>query len=172
MQGNLFNGSNQQNPVIPQVYVPLNASDCMCSSLQELASLSGPSLIETSCVTNDECDGVRCQLNIVNNIFYVETVVFPCSNATDVLVEDQAFTVLFMTTIFNRSEVRNVVIGGRPLIINATVVPMDYSMLIAVSSIVNADDSKHSSGTSDKGPSKMWMTFVQRTTENVALVYL
>lgn len=129
--------SSQSNtfPVIPSVLVSLNASTCMCSSLQHLASISGHNDIETECNTNEACDGVRCQLNIIGNIFYLETIVLPCEDALEIVVEDSRLTEI-ESFRFNQSERRNIVVSGFPLTVDMTLIRREYSMFLRVRTVV------------------------------------
>ena len=89
-------------------------------------------MYEPFCNTNENCDGIRCQLRIVGSTFYVEIVVLPCENAIDLRVEDGSFAVLH-TTRFTQSGLRTIVIRGISLQVNGTIIARDYSLLIGVS---------------------------------------
>lgn len=117
--------------VIPTVYVPLNASDCMCASLADLAQQATHPLIEPRCSTNDLCDGIYCELDIFGSRYYLEIVVLPCQNALSILVEDSSRQVLY-TSVFNRTETRSIQIGIFSLPTEVRITPYNYSMDIQV----------------------------------------
>ena len=117
--------------VIPTVFVPLNASDCMCSSLTDVAQQATHPGIEPECSTNDACDGVYCELDIFGARYYLEIIVLPCRNAVDVLVENSARQVLH-EDVYDRNETRSFFIGFIPVTIEAIIIPYEYSMDIQV----------------------------------------
>ena len=117
--------------VIPTVYVPLNASDCMCSSLADLAQRATHPVIEPQCSTNERCDGVYCELDIFGAVYYLEVVILPCQNAISILVEDSSRQVLH-TSVFNRNETRSISIGLIPLTTEVVIIPYEYSMDVRV----------------------------------------
>lgn len=127
--------SPQPRPVVPQVFVPLNASTCMCRSLVQLAALSGHSFVETSCSaisTSSGCSTIRCQLNLLLAIYYIELEVAGCEDALYLRVEDDRFQVLSMFR-FADSGVRDIVVDGLPLRVDITLEPSEYALMIAVS---------------------------------------
>ena len=117
--------------VIPTVYVPLNPGDCMCDSLADLAQRATHPLIEPQCSTNQRCDGVRCELDILGTVYFLETVVLPCQNALSLLVEDSSGGVLH-SSVFNRSETRSLQIGIFSLPTEVVILHHEYSMDIQV----------------------------------------
>jgi hypothetical protein len=129
IQADLTNGGGV---VIPTVFVPLNASDCMCSSLTDVAQQATHPGIEPECSTNDDCDGVYCELDILGARYYLEIIVLPCQNALDVLVEDSSRRVLH-ADVYDRNETRFFSIGIVPLSNEVIIIPYEYSMDVQVS---------------------------------------
>ena len=117
--------------VIPQVYVPLNASDCMCDSLRDLADQATHPGIQPECSTNELCDGVRCEFDIFGAVYYLEIIVLPCQNAVSLLVEDSSRQVLHIS-VFNQTATRPIPIGFLTLQTEVFIVPHDYSMEVQV----------------------------------------
>ena len=103
----------------------------MCASLADIAQRATHPLIEPQCSTNDDCDGVYCELDIFGARFYLEVVVLPCQNALSVLVEDSSRQVLY-SSVFDRTETRLVQISGFSLPIEVRITPHDYSMDVQV----------------------------------------
>ena len=67
----------------------------MCESVQSLASKAENvhPIVESNCLTTQDCKGVRCQLNFAGLlVYFVELVVLPCENAVEFLIEDIATT--------------------------------------------------------------------------------
>ncbi len=126
-----FQGVNFSAPVVPPVLIPINASTCMCQSLSELAQASGHSFIETNCVPNQACDGVKCTLNVLGGIYYLETVILPCVDAVEWLVEDSASNILAEHR-FNETERRDVVVENLPLTVEIMLLKKAYSMDVKV----------------------------------------
>ena len=96
--------------LIPQATVPLNASECMCQTLQDLATKAGSTVVEPECQTNTECSGVVCELDILGSVFYLESIILPCDYAVDVVVRDSQRQALFMS-VYNRTETHTISIG-------------------------------------------------------------
>ena len=122
--------------LIPQVYVPLNASDCMCEALTELADLAThPLLDEDDCMTNEACDGVRCELNVFGLVFYLEFVIESCIGAVNLLVEDSSGNVLHSSE-FNQTDTRPIQVGPYTLQSEVIIENQDYSMEVQVTCLV------------------------------------
>lgn len=121
---------------VPRAFVPLNASECMCSSLEDLASKAGGTFIEPECRTNQECNGVTCEVDTFGRVFYLESIILPCTYAVDVVLRNSERQPLFMT-IFNRSEVHvldfGLFIAPR---LYVEIVRHPYSMEVSVSSFL------------------------------------
>ena len=121
------------HPVVPPVQVPLSPTECMCKSLEQTAqSVQMNNLVHT-CETSAGCTGVRCLISALGQTGYVETIILPCQQALDVLVEDESFTPV-SRQVFYRTESRNLNIRGNSICSDVTIIPRDYSMDIAVSS--------------------------------------
>ena len=118
--------------VIPQAIVPLNASECMCSSLEDLAVRSGGTLLEPECRTNQQCNGVICEIDAFGDVYYIENIILPCDYAVDVVIEDSSGQPTFVA-VFNRTESHPIVVGSLNLILNVEIIRHSYSMEISVS---------------------------------------
>ena len=118
--------------VIPQVVIFLNASDCMCSSLDDLAGLAVHSVVEPDCRTNTDCNGIRCELDFGILLYYVELVVLPCENATELVIEDRNLQPLHATNFTSQTGTQSFTINGLPLTARAVIEVFDYSMVVQV----------------------------------------
>ena len=119
--------------LIPLTSVPLNATECMCESLEDLAdNIQSP--VEHNCSTTPNCDGFHCELDVSGNTFFVEGIVLPCTNppAAEVIVQNSQRQNIF-SAIFNTSGQRDIVILGLRMTVNTTVVHHKYSVDIEVS---------------------------------------
>ena len=118
--------------LIPQATVPLNASECMCQSLQNLATKAGSTVVEPECLTNTECNGIVCELDIIGSVFYLESIILPCDYAVDVVVRDSQRRALFMS-VYNRTETHTISIGIFSASLYVEIVRHPYSMEVSVS---------------------------------------
>ena len=117
---------------VPDVTVPLNASDCACRSLQQLASdaQSSPGLLQLSCSTNQQCTGVRC-VPALPSLFGVDLTVLPCRSPPAVqvsLVDATGYAALYSGT-FDRSQ--NVSVSAL-LTLSVDITQRQYSMDVGV----------------------------------------
>ena len=103
----------------------------MCSSLADVAQVATHPVIEPECSTNDNCDGVYCELDILGLRFYLEVIVLPCQNALDVLVEGSSRQVLH-SEIYNQNETRSFTIGIISMMVEVVIIPREYSMDVQV----------------------------------------
>ena len=104
----------------------------MCTSLQDLADKAGGTAIEPSCQTNDQCDGVICELDIFGSVYYLESIILPCQYAVDVVVRDSQRQALF-TSLYNRTETHTINLGIISTSLYVEIVPHLYSMEVSVS---------------------------------------
>ena len=121
--------------LIPPVLVPLNTTECMCESLEDFASII-QSPFEHDCVTNSDCNGIRCELDIFGNVFFIDAIVLPCivPPAIEVLVENSQREIL-SAVVFNRTDEKTIMILGTSLPLDVIIVHHEYSMDIQVSII-------------------------------------
>ena len=131
LQAILRDGS-QSTTIIPQATVPLNTNDCMCSSLSDLATQSGHTVIEPECLTNQQCNGVICQMNLFHNVFYFENIILPCNYAINVIIQDAQFQPTYVT-FYNRTESQPILLGFFPMTLYVEILRLTYSMEISVS---------------------------------------
>lgn len=116
---------------IPLTAVPLNASVCMCQSIQDIAD-SGEHPVDTDCVNNSQCNGLDCTFNIGSITYNVETEIQPCSKPPGfffIVSHDQTGNVVF-EKYFN-SSTNSSHLFGFPLYV--VVIHKPYSMIIEVS---------------------------------------
>ena len=104
----------------------------MCSSLTDLASKSGGTLLEPECHTNERCDGIVCELDIFGNVFYIESIILPCDYAVDVVIEDSSGQPTFMS-VYNRTEAHVIDLGFFSTNLFVEIIRHNYSMEISVS---------------------------------------
>ena len=107
----------------------------MCDSLEEFASLI-QSPFEHDCSTNSNCSGIRCELDIFGNVFFIDANVLPCMvpPAIEVLIENAQHEII-SATVFNRTEEKAIMVAGTSLPLDAVIIHRSYSMDIQVSSI-------------------------------------
>ncbi len=125
--------STRHRPVFPPTFIPLNASDCMCRSMTELATLAGHSEIETNCRVINNCTSIRCNLNVLGTAYYLELAVSACDETIYLLVENSAFEVIHRSDFSSSGIAVIEIVPGFPLRTDVTLVPRDYSILIEVS---------------------------------------
>ena len=116
---------------IPLTAVPLNASDCMCQSIQDIAD-NGDYPVDTVCVNNSQCNGVDCTFKFGPISFNVETEIQPCSQPPGFFVifsHAQTGNVVF-DEYFN-SSTNSSHVFGLPLYV--VVIHKPYSMIVEVS---------------------------------------
>ena len=68
--------------------IPLQ--QCSCQSLQELADkIQSP--VEHDCVTNENCNGVRCELDIFGTVYHIENILLSCDDPPgfETVIEDE-----------------------------------------------------------------------------------
>ena len=107
----------------------------MCESLEDLADIIH-SPVEHDCSTTPNCDGVRCELDVLGNTFFVEGIALPCANppAVEVIVQNSQRQNIF-STIFNTSGQRDIVVLNTRMTVNSIIVHRSYSMDIEVSEL-------------------------------------
>ena len=132
-QATLSRAGSPNVTAVPRATVPLNASECMCSSLQDLANKAGGTLIEPECFTNQQCNGVTCEVDIIGNVFYLESIILSCTYAVDVVVRNSQRQPLFMT-VYNRTEAHVIGLGSISTNLYVEIVRYPYSMEVSVSS--------------------------------------
>ena len=104
----------------------------MCSSLQDLAAKAGGTEIEPECRTNNQCNGVICELDIIGSVYYIESIILPCQYAVDVVVRDSQRQAIFMS-VYNRTETHSISIGILTTSLYVEIVRHAYSMEVSVS---------------------------------------
>ena len=88
---------------------------------------------EHDCVTNSDCSGIRCELDIFGNVFFIDAIVLPCiaPPAIEVLVENSQREIL-SAVVFNRTDEKTITILGTSLPLDVIIVHREYSMDIQV----------------------------------------
>ena len=116
---------------IPSTAVPLNTSDCMCQSIQNIRQSSDiPD--GAVCVNNSQCTGMDCTISIGGSAYNVKTNIQPCSYLPGFLFtvsQAQTGTVVFKE--FFDSSTNSSLLLQLPLYVVVTNKP--YSMIIIVS---------------------------------------
>ena len=123
-----------QSILIPPVSIPLDPQRCSCESLEGLAEeIDFP--LEHNCTTNEDCDGVRCEFDIFNTVYHLETVLLSCEDppALAMVVEDVNNQPLRVTN-FSRTGVYSLgMIRGFNVPLSIMMVHHPYSMDVEVS---------------------------------------
>ena len=85
-------------------------------------------------MTNEQCNGVRCELDVLGDIYHVETILLSCEEppAVDVLIEDEQNQPLH-AIIISRTGLYTININGLPLPLYVEIEHHDYSMDVVVS---------------------------------------
>lgn len=116
---------------IPSTAIPLNASDCMCQSIQDI-TMSNDIPDGAVCVNNSQCTGLDCTFNIGGTMYKVETQIQPCSYPPGfifIVSQVQTGTVVFED--FFDSSNNSSILFELPLYV--VVIHKPYSMVITVS---------------------------------------
>ena len=114
--------------IIPNVVIPLNTSDCMCRSLQQLSSDVQRSIPQLSCSTVARCTGVRC--SVPASLYGADVAVLPCRDPPGLrisLADAQKRQVY--SGVFDRSQNASV---SSLLMLNVAIVQRKYSMDVQV----------------------------------------
>ena len=117
--------------LIPRVTVPLNASQCMCQSLVDLAAVAGGTDIEPSCETNTDCNGVVCEVDLLGFVYYIESIILPCDYAVDVVSRDSQRRPTLMS-VYNETGTHTIFIGPISTSLYVEIVRHPYSMELSV----------------------------------------
>ena len=104
----------------------------MCESLSDLADVATHDALEPECSTNERCDGIRCEIDIIGFVYYIEIIVNSCDSSLSLLVEDSGRNVLHRSE-FNQTATKPIQVGILSLQTEVTIVKHDYSMEVEVS---------------------------------------
>ena len=129
--------------LIPPVVYSINTTDCLCSSMEDLAdAIHSP--IEHDCAATPTCDGVTCQLDVLGNAYIVEMDVLSCAQppGVDVLVID-SMGQIFYSTVVNDNTTGVILIGSYYVLMMATLIRHDYSIEVEVCSLTCARNNIH-----------------------------
>ena len=120
---------------VPHTVISLNASDCMCQSIQSVAEL-GESPVETNCTSNPKCTGLECTFHYNSTDYRVETEVDPCTYppGIDFYIKSVQTNQVLFHHFFNTSS-NTTILGSFPL--HVTVEHRNYSMIISVSILLD-----------------------------------
>ncbi len=121
-------------PLIPQVSVPLNSTECACQSFEELAAITF-SPVEHDCRVVENCRGVECELDVFGSIYYIEYLVDPCGDdvVIDYIIYNDEMEALVVES-FNETTSTIIVVDGTPIPVEHTLIRHDYSIEVEVSS--------------------------------------
>lgn len=116
--------------VIPVTAIPLNTTDCMCKSVQNIVENEVVTPFEYNCMNNSECSGLQCSFSFGEVQYTVETEALPCADPPGfVLIIKRANDGHIIYEHFFNSSANSSVFGF-PL--HVTVVHRQYSMFIEV----------------------------------------
>ena len=115
--------------IVPNVVIPLNTSDCMCRSLQQLSSDIQNSIPQLSCSTDLRCHGVLCTLQA--SLYGADMAVLPCRSPPGLRISlTDAEGHQIYSGVFDRSQNASV---SSLLMLNVVIVQRKYSMDVQVS---------------------------------------
>ena len=115
--------------IVPNVVIPLNTSDCMCRSLQQLSSDIQNSIPQLSCSTDLRCHGVLCTLPA--SLYGADMAVLPCRSPPGLRISlADAEGHQIYSGVFDRSQNASV---SSLLMLNVVIVQRKYSMDVQVS---------------------------------------
>ena len=120
-------------PLIPPVSIPLQPHECSCQSLEELADkIHSP--LEHDCATNEDCDGVRCELDVFGTTYHIETILLSCDDppGLETVIEDENNVPLRVLN-FDRTAMGTINIGGLEVPAYGVIEHHPYSIDIQVS---------------------------------------
>lgn len=131
--------TNSGDVVIPQVYIPLNTSDCMCRSLIRLAHQIHHSDVTITCSTNEQCSAnlIHCSGRDIQGMeFEVNITVLPCENAFQIQDVRIGNHMTHIPLKFTESFTLNLTVIKFIGLVEATIIPHDYSLEVQVYSQV------------------------------------
>ena len=123
-----------QSILIPPVSIPLDPQRCSCESLEGLAeSIDAP--LEHDCMTNEDCDGVRCEFDLFGTVYHLETLLLSCEDppALALVVEDVDDQPLHVANISGTGVYSLGVVRGFTVPLSVMMVHHPYSMDVTVS---------------------------------------
>ena len=130
-QARLVN-STEELYVIPPVVYDINTTECLCTSMEELAEkIHSP--IEHDCEATPACDGVTCQLEVLGNTYIIEMDVLSCAQppGVDVLVKD-AMGNPFYSAVIDDNTTQTVPIHGIYVPMQVLLIQHPYSIEVEV----------------------------------------
>lgn len=128
----LLEGSPPQY-LIPPVEYAINTTECLCSSMKDLASdINTP--FEHDCSTTPDCDGVVCHVDILIRSYIMVMYILSCEDppAVAVALGDPQGNVVW-TYYINDNFTTLTIIDGFPVVVVSYIVHHTYSMDIEVS---------------------------------------
>ena len=124
--------SINNNVIVPDVVVPLNVSDCMCRSLQQISDGVQSTVPGLRCTAGPQCNNVRClPQTLLPSLFGVDLTVLQCRSppAVQISLTDSNGYAIY-SGIFDRSQ--NATVSAL-LTLSVTIIQREYSMDIEVS---------------------------------------
>ena len=125
-------GAPDNIDLVPWVQYDINTTECLCSSVEELAEkIHSPA--EHDCSATPTCDGVTCELEVFGNTLTLETDVLSCTTppAFDVIVKDSSGTPIY-TGVYDDNSTGTINIAGFVLPISVLLIQRPYSIEIEV----------------------------------------
>ena len=120
--------------LIPPVSIPLDPQLCSCKSLEGMAEkMQSP--VEYNCMTNKDCDGVRCEFLSFGRVYHLETILLSCEDppALMMVLEDVNNQPLHVTNFSHTGVYSMGVVSGSNIPLTVMIDHHPYSMDVAVS---------------------------------------
>lgn len=128
---------------MPEVVVPLNASDCMCRSLQQLAgSIRTAGGLSCTATPSPPCNRVQCQpQTLLPSLFGVDVTVLQCRDppAVQISLTEPSGSSIY-SGVFDRSQ--NVSVSVL-LTLSVSIVQGPYSIDVEVGIAILQQKTKH-----------------------------
>ena len=116
--------------LIPYIELPLNPAICMCESIHNLANSinrNNPPLVQQTCLVDDLCVGVNCNVSFPGSHYSTHFFFDPCNDS--LLIQEGSNGVI---NRYNESQVISVPSGPD---VTIDIIQYNYSMEISVSNM-------------------------------------
>ena len=126
-------------PILPYGVLPLNASDCMCQSLSEVADAivlpSNPLVtFDYTCRRMQNCSGVHCDISYSGSSVSADALVDPCEETLHLVMSDSTGTSPLFDQVIADSESVPLDLGSSDITstLDVGITHKSYSMLLKV----------------------------------------
>ena len=126
-------------PILPYGELPLNASDCMCQSLSEVADAivlpSNPLVTFVyTCQRMQNCSGVHCDISYSGSSVSADALVDPCAETLHLVMSDSTGSSPLFDQVFADSESVPLDLGSSDITgtLDVGITHKRYSMLLKV----------------------------------------